>query len=109
VLLLSGPAEEEWSPSAPFDAHAHNQRLDRVAALLRRAHRYLGNDSGVSHLAGLAGCRGVVLFGPSDPDTWGPLGGRLCVVRSERPCATCGPDRFCVDRAPAARVEALLR
>jgi ADP-heptose:LPS heptosyltransferase len=40
---------------------------------------YLGNDSGVSHLAGLCGARSVVIFGPTSPTVWRPLGPRVKV------------------------------
>jgi ADP-heptose:LPS heptosyltransferase len=41
---------------------------------LAGCHAYLGNDSGVSHLAGLCGARSIVLFGPTNPQVWHPLG-----------------------------------
>jgi ADP-heptose:LPS heptosyltransferase len=53
-----------------------------VAALLSQADLYLGNDSGISHLAGAVGARGVVLFGPTRPHQWRPLGGNLLVVQN---------------------------
>jgi ADP-heptose:LPS heptosyltransferase len=108
VLLLAGPAEENSTGALPFDALVRNERLDRVAALLRRARLYLGNDSGVSHLAGLASVRGVVLFGPSDPRTWRPLGNGLQVLHSPDPCPACGPDHFCTHRATLERVSSAL-
>jgi ADP-heptose:LPS heptosyltransferase len=48
--------------------------LDELAARLAGCRAYLGNDSGVSHLAGLCGARSVVLFGPTDQAVWRPLG-----------------------------------
>jgi heptosyltransferase-3 len=48
--------------------------LDELAACLAGCRGYLGNDSGVSHLAGLSGAHSVVLFGPTSPDVWRPLG-----------------------------------
>jgi ADP-heptose:LPS heptosyltransferase len=53
-----------------------------VAAVLRRAEAFLGNDSGLAHLAGLLGVPTLALFGPSDPVLWAPLGPRVRVVRS---------------------------
>jgi ADP-heptose:LPS heptosyltransferase len=48
--------------------------LEELAARLAGARGYVGNDSGVSHLAGLCGARSVVLFGPTSPRIWRPLG-----------------------------------
>jgi len=54
--------------------------LDDLAALLAYSDFYLGNDSGVSHLAasvmGFDGRHSAmgVIFGPSDPDVWAPRG-----------------------------------
>jgi ADP-heptose:LPS heptosyltransferase len=53
-----------------------------VAALLLRARGYLGNDSGVAHLAGQLGLPTLVLFGPTDPALWRPLGPRVQVLRA---------------------------
>jgi ADP-heptose:LPS heptosyltransferase len=45
-----------------------------LARSLAGCRAYLGNDSGISHLAGLAGARVIVIFGPSSPVQWKPLG-----------------------------------
>jgi len=50
------------------------QSLEALAARLAGCRAYVGNDSGVSHLAGLCGARTVALFGPTDPSVWRPLG-----------------------------------
>ena len=44
-----------------------NQSLGTVAAIASMASAFVGNDSGVSHLAAATGTPGVVLFGPTDP------------------------------------------
>ncbi|MGE0682262.1 MAG: glycosyltransferase family 9 protein, partial [Candidatus Binatia bacterium] len=83
VLILLGPAEEketkEWRTVGET---VTGLSLIQVAALLSRAELYLGNDSGVSHLAGAVGARGLVLFGPTQPQKWRPLGGSLSVVQN---------------------------
>jgi ADP-heptose:LPS heptosyltransferase len=107
VLALAGPAEAERPCELPCDARLQDESLPRVAASLQRAQRYLGNDSGVSHLAGLVGARGVAVFGDSDPDAWRPLGA-LQVVHAPHPCPSCGADRLCVHRLPVERVLAAL-
>jgi Glycosyltransferase family 9 (heptosyltransferase) len=94
VLLLCGPAER--SVDLPHDAVVREQSLNRVAALLRTGGGYLGNDSGISHLAGLSGALGAVAFGPSDAETWRPLGNGLRVCRAgSTTCHRCGPNQFC--------------
>ena len=54
--------------------HLEHPSLADLAARLAGCRAYLGNDSGVSHLAGLAGARSVVLFGPTPAAVWRPLG-----------------------------------
>ena len=61
---------------------ARGLSIGALASLLRRCAAYLGNDSGVTHLAALAGVPTVALFGPSDPARWSPLGPRVTVLRS---------------------------
>lgn len=51
--------------------------LDELASALAGCHAYVGNDSGVSHLAGLVGARTVAMFGPTRPTVWRPLGSRV--------------------------------
>lgn len=109
VIVVSGPAEGDGTPAVAGDVSVHCEPLDRVAALLARATLYLGNDSGVSHLAGLLGARGVSVFGPSDPVAWRPLGDGIRVLHAPRACASCGADRLCVHRVPVGDVLAALR
>jgi ADP-heptose:LPS heptosyltransferase len=85
VLILLGPAEEEEKEQWRQIGEVENSlSLLQVAALTSRADVYLGNDSGVSHLAGAVGARGVVLFGPTEPSQWKPLGGSLLVIYNSR-------------------------
>jgi hypothetical protein len=59
--------------------------LGDLAARLAGCRAYLGNDSGVSHLAGLVGARTVVLFGPTPAAVWHPLGPRVRVLDFSAP------------------------
>lgn len=109
VIALAGPAEREPStPTAKATVSLHNVALPLVAAVLRRSARFLGNDSGISHLAGLVGARGVAVFGPSDPSMWRPLGGGVDVLCAPASCARCGPERLCTHRVPVDAVLAAL-
>lgn len=64
---LSVAVIDGWTPtsdvrSAPFSGPKYtNEAADRVAALISGAKCYVGNDSGMSHLAGLLGTPTVVL------------------------------------------------
>jgi ADP-heptose:LPS heptosyltransferase len=62
-----------------------------VYAVLTRCTLFVGNDSGLMHMAAAAGIPTVGLFGPSRDDhyaPWGPLGR---VVRTDEPYATLFP------------------
>lgn len=83
VLILLGPAEAE--EGAYWSRYGHVEtslELAQVASILIRATCYIGNDSGVSHLAGAVGAQGVVIFGPTRPEQWRPLGGGLKVIKN---------------------------
>jgi len=55
----------------------------KLAAVLEEAAAYVGNDSGVTHLAAATGVPTVALFGPSDPRIWAPRGPRVAVLAHE--------------------------
>jgi hypothetical protein len=83
-LVILGPAEAALEPifaasGLPMLAHLE---LAELAAIARLSAAFVGNDSGVSHLAAAAGAPGVTLFGPTDPGRWRPLG-RAAVIRRE--------------------------
>jgi ADP-heptose:LPS heptosyltransferase len=125
LLLLSGPAEEEsmvrglreFARRKSTDSmYLENPDLPSLAALLAMSDLYIGNDSGVSHLAGLLGVRSIVLFGPTDPALWRPLGGKVTVLCSGSQCSPCGdersrgcPERICLDMITPDRVAGVVR
>jgi heptosyltransferase III len=75
VRWCAGP--EEALPNATrFDD------LYQLALWLARARLYIGNDSGITHLAAAVGTPVVAVFGPTDPAVWGPRGERVRVVSS---------------------------
>jgi hypothetical protein len=102
VVVLIGPAEADTILDT--DVVVRDIALPRVAALLKACDVFVGNDSGVSHLAAVVGAHGTVLFGPTDPTTWAPCSQHLRVLHAPTPCTTCGPDIFCTHRLRVARV-----
>lgn len=76
ALFILGPAEAEFAPrlrtiGVPI---LFDLELPVVAAIASQARLFAGNDSGVSHLAAAAGAPGLLIFGPTDPARWRPLG-----------------------------------
>jgi ADP-heptose:LPS heptosyltransferase len=45
-----------------------------IAQALTACSAFIGNDSGITHLAAAVGARVVALYGPTDPALWGPRG-----------------------------------
>jgi heptosyltransferase-3 len=78
-MLVLGPAEmdrpEIREAFAGLDSSLSECWSVRdLAAVFAASHLYLGNDSGLSHLAAWAGARGLAVFGPTDPELWAPVG-----------------------------------
>jgi ADP-heptose:LPS heptosyltransferase len=66
--------------------------LPTAAAVLRRCALFIGNDTGLMHLAAAAGTPTLGLFGPSPVAQYAPWGERTLWVRSaEAPAAMFGP------------------
>ncbi|MFI4987428.1 MAG: glycosyltransferase family 9 protein [Alphaproteobacteria bacterium] len=89
-VFLVGPADGSvWralKSALPHSLVPHalvERPLREVLALLSLARAYVGNDSGISHLAARA-CPTLALFGPSDPRVWHPLGQHVAVLRAPR-------------------------
>jgi ADP-heptose:LPS heptosyltransferase len=73
---------------------AENWPLLPTAALIGQATVFVGHDSGLTHLAAALGRPTVALFGPTDPEIWGPRGEHVTVLRMARAHAFGdGPDR----------------
>lgn len=86
IAWILGPAEEKMQLRADVRVLSTMSLCD-LACALASARLYVGNDSGISHLAAAAGCPAVVLFGPTDPVVWRPLGRKVvCVKGVPWPC-----------------------
>ena len=58
--------------------------LTEVSQRLRYCRAYVGNDSGITHLAGYLGVPTIALFGPTNPGIWGPIGRRTRIIWKTR-------------------------
>jgi len=86
TVVIVGPVEVERRGFELLSAAsiiARDLDLAQLAVLLARGDLYIGNDSGVSHLAAAVGVRTVALFGPSDERQWAPRGPRVTILRHE--------------------------
>lgn len=86
--------------------------LPEVAALAARSQLFVGNDSGIAHIAAAVGTPSVVIFGSSNVAHWRPWNKAAAeVVREEMPCQPCHgyfcekfPQPECILRVPVDRV-----
>ena len=58
--------------------------LPAVTACLKRCSAYIGNDSGLMHIAAAVGAPTLGLFGPSKPEHYAPWGHRAAFVRTDK-------------------------
>ena len=80
VAWIIGPAEERVA--LPECARAwRSLSLPALASALARCRLFVGNDSGIAHLAAAAGCPTIALFGNTDPVVWAPRGRSVRIVR----------------------------
>ena len=86
VKWLAGP-EEQLDGAERFDD------LYELACWLARARVYIGNDSGISHLAAAVGTPTLALFLTTDASIWAPRGGHVRVL--ERPVVSQVIDAAC--------------
>lgn len=89
VLVVAAPGERAQvapliaaiPPARLIDLSGGGDLLD-VAACLQRARLFVGNDSGLMHLAAAAGAPTLGLFGPSPDTRYGPWGPDTALVRT---------------------------
>ncbi len=92
VLIAAAPTERDQvapllQAIAPHDLIDLTQGEDllAVAACLARARLYVGNDSGLMHLAAAAGAPTLGLFGPSPDRRYRPWGAHAAFLRTPEP------------------------
>ncbi len=75
LVKIRGP--EEHLPDA-----LHIPDLFDLARFLAGARAYIGNDSGITHLAAAVGVPTIALFGPTDPAVWAPRGKAVRIIQA---------------------------
>ena len=87
IMLLEGPAEQRRCRELANACRemdlciVREPELVLIPALLKYCRVYIGNDSGITHIAAATGIPTIALFGPTDPDVWGPRGQEVYIIR----------------------------
>ncbi|MCX8011642.1 MAG: glycosyltransferase family 9 protein, partial [Desulfobacterota bacterium] len=117
ILLIIGPAESKFITQLELSEKndlfiARNFPLNHLAAILQQCSIYIGNDSGITHLAAAVGTPTLAIFGPTDFRIWGPRNKKVRCLYSFYPCAPCSDKKmikceypFCLDSLPVETVK----
>jgi heptosyltransferase-3 len=89
-VVLEGPADQDAVESVlsllgTQPPVLRDLSLSLLVGVLVQADLYVGNDSGVTHLAANVGVRTGAVFGPTDPHRWAPYGRHVTILRGA-PC-----------------------
>lgn len=90
TFILGEVEQERWGTQAvaelqqEFSWYLH-MGLYELAERMSRARMFVGNDSGVTHLAAAMGIPVLALFGPSNDVQWRPVGPGVRVLRAAAP------------------------
>jgi ADP-heptose:LPS heptosyltransferase len=58
-----------------------NRKIPEVAALITRSDLFIGNDTGIMHVAGTTNTPQISIFGPTNPFNWAPIGVNKYFIR----------------------------
>lgn len=107
ILLISGPTDKPITQGIMpllkgyYTIMAEDLPLTLLSAILERCTVYVGNDSGVTHLAGAVGVPTLALFGPTDFQIWGPKNEKVKCLHPLYPCSPCSPKQMAACSHPA--------
>ncbi len=79
IVLVGGPNDGEIVNAVaekldqPYTAFVGKLSFGQLAALAHQSRIYIGNDTGMTHLAAASGARTVMILGPSDPARYAPF------------------------------------
>ena len=116
-VVIAAPSEEPIITALSKESQATvtglaTLTLPEITALTARSRLFVGNDSGIAHIAAATGTPSVVIFGSSNVTHWRPWTTQPNeIVREELPCQPCHgyfcaefekPE--CIIRVPVERV-----
>ena len=79
ITWCIGPAEVERIPHLPSGQLLQSTSLCQLAQELATAQQYIGNDSGITHLAASLDVPTISLFNHTNPSIWAPKGENVTV------------------------------
>ena len=80
---LPKPVQFCAGPEDKLENAVRISNLSDLAQWLSEADLYIGNDSGISHMAAAVGTPVFALFGPTDPAVWAPRGKKVRVLHRD--------------------------
>lgn len=99
-LVVLGPAEGMEIQQAFRELESPDLLLSRglslveLASAMEGCRLFIGNDSGISHMAAALELPTLAIFGPTDHRVWSPRGEKVEIVRIGLPCSPCPEERF---------------
>lgn len=96
-VVILGYAEKDqqdfWYKNIPLSDIAELENIEQVVHYAEKTSFYFGNDSGISHLFSAAGVPSVVIFGPTSPYIWSPVGENVKILYKSHACSPCGQEK----------------
>lgn len=77
----------------------------KLVNVLKTGSAFIGNDSGVSHLAAFIGLPTLVIFGPTHPLRWHPMGRKVETISCQFDCDPC----FEISKRDCESMDCLMR
>jgi lipopolysaccharide heptosyltransferase I len=63
--------------------------IKQLIELIKRASLFIGGDTGPLHIASTLDIPVVGIYGPKDPEIYGPYNGKAIVIKKDVPCSPC--------------------
>lgn len=116
IVLFGGEGEEDIlskvadlmkeTPTTPIlENHLFLDDLMYSAALMRKCSFIIGNDCGGIHLATAVRTPVIVIYGPTQPTKFGPLGEKNVVINHKLSCSPCKKGHCPIDRRCLKEIE----
>jgi len=86
ITCILGPAEENIysvMKNGNWDLETL-QSMNKLCSILKSAKYYIGNDSGVTHLAVQLGINTTAIFVSTNPVIWAPIGNQINIIHDQK-------------------------